>query len=49
MDEVVSVGWTRFKKKNPGISDLDIKGVFRLGKNKSFLVNVVCVNYSLVK
>ncbi|XP_023329130.1 putative calmodulin-like protein 6 [Eurytemora carolleeae] len=30
MDEVVSVGWTRFKKKNPGISDLDIKGVFRL-------------------
>ena len=49
MDEVVSVGWTRFKKKNPGISDLDIKGVFRLGKKQIISFNVVCVNYSLVK
>ena len=43
MDEVVSVGWTRFKKKNPGISDLDIKGVFRLGKYKQIFFFTYCL------
>ena len=37
IEEARKVGWTKFKKKKPAITDLDVKGVFKLGTSFSKL------------